>query len=110
MKPFHIMRVFNVRFNKLSALLDALVLVFVGSRSMLVTLPDTGSYIVGDQFYQGIRGTIRQGFVRFGNSRFDFTCRLQPGKGCTFASSMDLDEGRKELYFLPHRRFSCLWR
>jgi len=48
MKSFHIMSICNVRFNKLPTLLDAFILVFVSSHCTLVTLPDTGSNIVGD--------------------------------------------------------------
>ena len=58
MKPFHIMSVFNICFNELSTLLNALILVFVSSSSMLETLLDTGCNIIGDHFYQRIRGTV----------------------------------------------------
>src|SRR5450830_676258 len=84
MKPFHVMRVFNIRFNKLTALLDTLVLVFVSRCCSLVTLLNAGHNIVSDQFYQSSRGTAIQGFICFGNGGLNFTCRFQSGKRCSF--------------------------
>jgi len=43
MKPFHIMREGNVSFNKLPALFNAFILMFVSSSCMLESLLDTGN-------------------------------------------------------------------
>jgi len=99
MKPFYVMRVFNVCFNKFPALSYTLVLVLIRIRSMFVTLPDAGSNIIGDKFHQGIRGTIRQGFIRFSNCGLHFACRFQPGEGCTFTCPMDPYKCDKKLIF-----------
>src|SRR5450759_669822 len=99
MKSFHIMSICNVRFNKLTALLDTLVLVFVSRCCSLVTLLNAGHNIVSDQFYQSSRGTAIQGFIGFGNGGLNFTCRFQSGQRCSFPGAMNLDEGSKKLIF-----------
>jgi hypothetical protein len=43
-KPFSIMSEFDISLNKLPAMLNTLILVFVGSSRMLVTLPDAGRH------------------------------------------------------------------
>ena len=54
MKFFHIMGIFNVGFDKLSALCNALILVLVSGHGTLETLLDAGCYSIGYLFHQRV--------------------------------------------------------
>ena len=105
-QSFHIMGVLHIGFHKFTPLGDTFILVFIGRDGMFKARLDPGRNIIGDQFDQSCGGATRQRLIRGGDGRLNISSGFQPGKGRSFAGTMDFDKSFEKFMFRSLRIFS----